>query len=243
MNDPIQSIFELVLARPVDRPDGEDPQLVHLWWSAPQQGDRLVQVYVDDQLHDVSLWPEQRAMWLMLDRRAAHRIELLGVSPDEACGVWQPRPELLEGWSPAVTDIATQTILRDQALPVHTQLRVSVDGALFDEAPAWPSDTSRGGFGAVFGEGGFGVDAATGPGLGLGELGYGPLGADGSAWRWRREDLAAGDHAIELTAVDHQGQTAATAFQRTATIERLPSAATSLDFDPVFTLQWDAGDA
>ena len=240
MNEPTQAIFELVLARPVDRQHGDDARLVHLAWVAPQQNDRLVQVYVNDALYDLTLWPEARSMWLMLDRRRAHRIELLAVSPSDERGVWAPRPEHLQGWSPAVSDVASIALLRDQTLPVEARLRVAVDGAVVDQGALWPSDTPRAGFGAVFGEGGFGIDAATGPGLGRGELGRGPLGSDSSAWRWRHPDLAAEAHQIDVTAVDDHEQTVTSAFSQSVAVERLPAPADALSTDDDFTLQWQA---
>jgi hypothetical protein len=238
MNEPTQTIFELVLARPIVRVGGDDPGLVHLWWAAPQQGDRLVQVYVDDRLYDVTPWPDQRELWLVLDRRQAHRIELLGVSIDDERGVWSPRLEHLRGWSPAVRDVGQLALLRDPTLPVHSQIEVMVDGALMDRAPLWPDDAPRAGFGAVFGEGGFGFDAATGPGLGLGELGRGPLGSDGTAWRWRHAELATGEHQVAIDAFDETGQPAATTLERTLAIERLPSPPDYVQMDDNFTLSW-----
>jgi hypothetical protein len=238
MNEPTQTIFDLVLARPIDRPGGEDGLLVHLWWRAPHQGERLVQVYVNDRLYDISLWSEQRAMWLMLDRRRPHRIELLGVSIDDARGVWTPQPEHLQGWSPAVHDIGEVELIRDHTLPVDTWLKVEVDSQVMDEAAVWPADVSRSGFGAVFGEGGFGIDAATGPGLGLGELGRGPLGSDGDAWRWRHAGLSEGEHSLAVRAEDPRGRAVASPLNSTLTIERLPKPGRNVHVDADFTLSW-----
>jgi len=239
MSAPTQTIFEHVLARPVDRPGGVDPKLVHVSWSAPQQGNRLAQVYVNDRLHEVSPWPEARELWLLLDRRRSHRIELLAIDANDERGVWRSRADQLAGWSPAVTDVASLAVLRDQKLPVDARFAVTVDGALSDRGAVWPGDVPRSGFGAVFGEGGFGIDAAAGPGLGLGELGYGPLGSDGSAWRWRRADLNEGTHDLTVAAIDGEGQAASSPLTQSITIQRLPQPAADLRVDNDFTLRWE----
>ena len=51
-----------------------------------------------------------------------------------------------------------------------------------------------------------GDDMTTGLGLGVGELGAGPLGYDGAAWRWKRNDLASGPHTVRIDALDQQIQ-------------------------------------
>jgi len=241
MNEPTQSVFEVVLARPVDRSEGTDAQLVELSWRAPVQGARVVQAYVDGQLHDVTPWSDSRSMWLLLDRRHCHRIELLAVPATEATDVWMPRPDYLSGWSRSVQDTAALTLVRDQTLPVDTQIEVAVDDNRSDVGALWPRDTARSGFGAVFGEGGFGVDAATGPGLGRGELGVGPLGSDGSRWRWRHTRLSEGEHIVTLTARNHHGEPVANALSRSVTIARLPRPPASVSTDEAFTLHWRAG--
>ena len=235
MTTSTQSIFELTLARPVTHAGGEHPALIHLWWRAPQQGDRLVQVYVDDELHDVTSDPAQRQMWLLLDRAHAHRLELLAVPFDQA---WNAQTALLNGWHPRVHDVARMAVLLDETLPIDTRLTVQVDGEVYDESELWPSNAHRSGFGALFGEGAFGFDAATGPGLGAGELGYGVLGAGGDAWRWRRSDLATEAHELALTAVDRTGQTAANSETQSVTIDRLAEPAKQLHVSDGFTLNW-----
>ncbi|MFW6059380.1 MAG: hypothetical protein ACODAQ_04320 [Phycisphaeraceae bacterium] len=230
-----QDIFELTLARPVTLLAGEHPALVHLWWRCVSPNERLVQVYVDDELYDVTAEPEQREMWLVLDRAEAHRIELLAVPIDQA---WRPQPEMLASWQPRVDDVARLTVLRDETLAVDAQVTVRVDGQPMDQAPLWPSDAHRGGFGGLFGEGGFGIDAATGPGLGVGEFGYGPLGADGTAWRWTHRRLEAGMHELSLTAIDHAGQPVADGVSRTVQIDRLAEPVSRIEFENDFTLRW-----
>lgn len=236
LNEPTQDVFELVLARPVATGAGEHGSLAHLWWSAPQQASRLVQVYVDRELTDVSTHPDQREMWLVLDRSAPRRIELLAVPPGD---VWAEQPEALGGWDPAITGEVTLGVLRDEALPVDTRLTVSVDGVDTDHGQVWPPSEHRGGFGGLFGVGGFGHDAATGPGLGRGELGWGPLGTDGRAWRWRGGDLQTGIHNIDLIPTDRSGQSVAPiAGVPGVVVDRLPEPASTFTIDPDFTLRW-----
>jgi len=226
-----QAIFELILARPVTIPAGEHPAMVHLWWRAAQQGERLVQVYVDDELYDVTADVMQRELWLLLDRAHTHRIELLAVSTDDP---WRAMPEMLNAWQPRVKDTAQVTVLRDETLAVDTRINVQVDDKPLDEGVLWPSEAHRSGFGALFGEGGFGFDAATGPGLGMGELGHGVLGADGAAWRWKRRNLSAGDHTLKLTTKDSTDQPTAS----DVTLDHLPAPARDLQVDADFTLTW-----
>lgn len=229
-----QDGFEVTLARPAVHGAGEEAALVHLWWRRSNDG-QLVQVYVDDELADVTVEPGQREMWLLLDRSRAHRIELLAVHPEE---VWVARPELLRQWSPRVRDVAKVAVLRDEALAVDARVRVAVDGQVVDEAPMWPSDVHRSGFGGLFGEGGFGVDAATGPGLGAGELGMGALGADGSAWRWRGVGLAEGAHTVSVSAVNANGAAAAVVAEREVVIQPLARPTAGVTVDEDFTLRW-----
>lgn len=239
MNAYTQDIFELVLARPLVHADGDDAMQVHLWWRAPQQGSRLVQVYVNDALHDVTAWPAHREMWLLLDRTQAQRIELLAVDPALVNDVWRPQPALLKQWSPGIADVAALSLVRDEALPVGTQVTVSIDGSEVDRGPLWSSETTRSGFGALFGEGGFGTDAATGPGLGEGELGFGPLGSGGTAWRWRRDDLPAGAQAIELAVHELDGQSVLAPMTLPPhTLERLPAPAQGVRAEPGPVLRW-----
>lgn len=237
MSAATQDVFELVLARPVVTAAGDHGALVHLWWRTTEAlGERLVQVYVDGELADVTAEPTQREMWLLIDRAQGRRIELLAVDPAEA---WRAQPESLVSWQPSVRSAAALALVRDEALPVDARVGVSVDGVLVDEAVLWAGQDHRGGFGALFGEGGFGIDAATGPGLGNGELGMGALGADGSAWRWRRDDLAIGTHALTVTAHDAGGQEAAPPHVlEDVAVDRLPEPTTTPTIDPDFTLRW-----
>lgn len=235
--EPTQDVFELTLVRAVGHEAGEDAVLAHLWWKATSQGERLVQVYVDDELTDVSMTVDQREMWLMLDRSSDHRVELLAVDADDADGLWVSHVDLLQAWQPAVTDVASIWAVRDERVAADADVSVLVDGGVVDEAALWPADVSRSGFGAVFGEGGFGTDTATGPGLGMGELGFGPLGADGTGWRWRRADLATGEHALIL-AVQEGSAPATQADLGTVMIARLAPPAKDLAIGAGFELSW-----
>lgn len=236
-----QDVFELVLARPVIARSGEHLALVHLWWSAPEQGDRLVQVYVDGELVEMSQDPLQRDLWLMCDRGRDHRIELLAVPLSGVDGIWHDRSDLLQGWDPAVKSGLSLAVLRDELLPVDTCVSVEVDGQIIDRGPMWPAWESRGGMGALFGLGAFGFDVVTGPGLGVGELGMGPLGTDGTAWRWDRGDLDLGEHVVGVSVRDGMGrQLMDPVLIEGVVVESLPAAASSLSIDPDFTLRWNA---
>jgi hypothetical protein len=235
-------VFELVLARPVVTDTSDHSHLVHLWWRAPQQGDRVVQVYVNDEVAAVTLDSEQREMWMSLDRTRPHRIELLAVDASGGDAIWTRRPDLLTSWQPRLNDRAAFTLIRDERLPVDTQICVSLDGGVVDRAPLWPAREHRGGFGALFGIGEFGRDAVTGPGLGtLGsELGMGPLGADGTAFRWSRGELPLGAHTLGIAAVDETGQAAAPPVTLAGIeADALPTPPQNLSISPDFTLSWN----
>lgn len=237
--DATQDVFELVLARPVITPAGEHPWLVQLWWRAPQQGDRLVQVYVQGELYDVTPDPSIKEICLLIDRAQTNRIELLAVPADDPQAVWRPQPEQLASWEPSVMSTAQVALVRDEVLPVDTQMGVSVDGVGTDHGAMWPNDETRSGFGALWGTGCFGYDDATGLGLGIGELGAGPLGADGTAWRWRRDDLGVGSHDIEVRAVNYAGLPVADALLiQNVLIDNLPDPVSGLAVDPSFRLSW-----
>lgn len=232
--DATQDVFELVLARPVVTPAGEHPRLVHLWWRAPMQGDRLVQVYVDEVLYDVTLNPAVREMILLLDRTRPNRIELLAVRADDAEVVWRPQPGMLNTWMPHVNSSAQVALVRDVALPADTQLVVEIDGGVADHGPMWPATETRSGPGD---------EDATGLGLGVGGLGAGPLGMDGTAWRWKRDGLDAGQRALNISAVDHAGRAVADAINLSVMIEQLPNPVTGFSISSGFQLAWAPPDS
>ena len=233
MSEPSQDAFELVLLRPL-QPDGEG--LAHLMWSAPEQADRLVQVYVDGRLYDVTLQAAQRELWLHLDRAGDTRIELLAV---EVADAWSDLSDQLTGWSPAFQTAASMAIVRDEALPVDSRVTVTVDGQADAGHRLWRGDDSRSGFGAHFGVGQFGHDNTTGPGHGLGEFATAPFGSGGAAWRWRRDDLTPGQHTLDLHVDDEREQRAAEIDAPVAiTIAALPQPAGALTINNNFVLHW-----
>lgn len=227
--DATQDVFELVLARPVMTAAGEHPRLVHLWWRAPMQGDKVVQVYVNDVLYDVTLDPALREMLLILDRTRQNRVELLTVPADDPQSIRRPQPGLLRTWKPALDGSARVALVRDVNLPVDTQLVVGIEGGVADHGPMWPATETRG----VPGD-----DDAMGLGLGVGELGTGPLGVDGTAWRWMRDDLEAGTHPVHVDAVNHAGQAVSDPLDFAVTIEHLPDPVKDFYVTPGFQLAW-----
>lgn len=233
---PTQAVFERVHARPVSPPDPQHGRLVHLAWSAPEQGDRLVQIYANGELAGTSMSPADREAWLVLDAAAHTQIELLAVTPNDAT---TPHTDALAGASPPACPAGSFDLTRDAALPIDARLRLTIDDsadALL--TPLFPADAARSGFGSVFGEGGFGYDAATGPGLGLGQLGYGPLGTDGDALRWRDRTLGTGDHTLHLALVDAAGRPASEQSDLPLTITRLPDPPAGLALDDDLQLTW-----
>lgn len=239
-----QEVFEVVLARSVVGGGGggeadQDQVLVHVWWRAPGQGERLVQVYVNGVLTEVTTHVEQRELWLMCDRTRTQRIELLAVDAGRSGMVWASHEGALDCWEPAVVGSAKMAVVRDEKLPADTRLIVEVDGREGDRGLMWPAGEHRGGFGGLFGLGEFGLDAVTGPGLGQGELGLGALGVDGTAWRWRSDDLAAGTHELKVKARDKRGvEVAGAVTVDGVVIEALPRAVAGFEVGGDFTLRW-----
>jgi len=234
-----QEVFEVVLAREVVAGGGGISGLMHLWWSAPEQGDRVVQVYLNGELVEVSQDPSQRELWLICDRSHAQRIELLAVPAGDPEGLWRSRSDLLGSCESNINSESCFSLVRDEQLPVDSEVFVAVDGQLIDSGVLWPASEHRGGFGSVFGLGGFGYDGITGPGLGRGELGMGPLGVDGTAWRWRRGDLEEGVHNLSVAVKDQGGQAVADlALLDEVTIEAMPLPATDFSIDSDYTLRW-----
>lgn len=233
MSTPESSLFTRVLVRPVAADDALHGVLFHLWWSAPEQGSRVVQVYANGRLHEAVTDPAERERWLLFPAGRSVRIELRAVPIAEA---WVPR--VLDTTDATPRDTAEVTLLRDPSVPVGAVVSVAVDDAPAEQALLFGPRDARIGFGAVFGFGGFGYDAVTGPGLGRGALGLGPLGADGEPWRWRRDDLPAGAHGLTLSLANSEGQPLAQAEPVDIEIETLPPPPMHLFIDDDLTLSW-----
>ncbi|MFI4860970.1 MAG: hypothetical protein ACIAXF_09850 [Phycisphaerales bacterium JB063] len=227
------NLFTRVLARQVAASDALHGVLTHLWWSAPAQGERVVQVYANERLHAVTLDPSHRELWLVFPPGRPVRLTLCAVDRSEA---WVPRGADPDAQAPR--DGVAVEVLRDPSVPVGARLCVTVDDGEAECAPLFGAGVGRSGFGGVFGFGGFGMDAAACPGLGLGELGLGPLGADGEAWRWCRDDLSAGPHQLGLALSDSTGGFVAQAQDVAFEIDRLPAPPAGLRVDDTLMLSW-----
>lgn len=234
-----QELVELVLGRAVITQAGEHDSLVHLWWRLRPGANDVVQVYVNDELTEVSHDPARPEAWLILDRGRAQRIELLALPREDPDSWWCPQPERLTSWSPKVCDRTQVRLLRDEAMPIDTQIEVRRNGELVAGGAMWPSDTPRSGFGGLFGVGAFGRDTAAGPGLGRGELGYGPLGTDAAAWTTAPINLPPGQNQLTIHTTDAAGQEIAPPLSPPPiAADALPQPARDLTISPDFTLAW-----
>ncbi|MHB1156096.1 MAG: hypothetical protein ACYC26_04575 [Phycisphaerales bacterium] len=217
---PPPEVFEQVLLRGTTLPG-----LLHLTWIASQQGQRFVQVYVNGELYDVSMNAGQREMWLHTDGLSDVSVELRMVEADQA---WMDQ---------SGRSVAELALLRDEGLPIDARVVVSVDGTDAAEGRLWDAMNFRSGFGGLFGEGEFGHDAASAPGMGMGELGVGAMGMDGVAWRWTSQAMAAGEHVLALRVTDMTGRTIAQAGEaRVVEIDANAKPASGLGIDGTFTL-------
>ena len=233
----------LTLGRAVVDDSGPHDALVLVsWlWDTPTPPPHRVQVYVNQTLVDVSDPDGPTERWLILDRQQPQVIELLAIDADDPAAAWIARPDRLTAYGGDRVHLPTAAVIRDEAWPIDTRLRLEVDGRPVAAGPLWPDDRARGGFGGLFGIGGFGTDAAAGPGLGQGELGFGPLGHDGTAWRCTPPPLPPGLHAMSLSAVDADGQPLADPLALPAVATRHPpSPPRDLHLDTDFTLTWTA---
>ncbi len=232
MNQPTQTIFERVLLRPVE-PDVTGAAL--LTWHA-DQGDWLVQVYVNGRLYDVTHRANQWQMWLHLDRRRMAIVELLAVDPTDR---WRDCSDHLSAGQPRWTTQASLAITRDETLSIDARVAVTVDGQPHTTEPLWGVDDNRGGFGGLFGIGEFGRDAATGPGHGLGEFGVGPFNSDATAWRWQTGSLPAGEHVIACVVHDRHGRAIAELAEPVhVVIDAAPALPRDVTIDADFNLTW-----
>ncbi len=196
-------------------------------------------MYIDETLYDVTHDATVRDMCLNLDRTRHHRIELLAVPIDDPEAIWWPQPGLLKGWQPKVNSTAKIELIRDEDLPVDTQLVISLDGKDVEHGPMWPPTEARAG---SLSEQGVTFDGAFGLGLGVGDLGAGPLGFDGTAWHWLRNDLDTGYHDVRITSVDQSGIPVSVPLDVSLLIEQLPSPVTGLSILAPLGITWETVD-
>ncbi|MEO1235561.1 MAG: hypothetical protein AAFX76_02105 [Planctomycetota bacterium] len=233
-------LLSAVVGRAVLDEAGEHDTLVHLQWRPPDTP-VAIQVYVNGDLADVVADSSSHEAWLILDRASVQEVELLALPLHNAVDVWAGPPTSNGGFETTATSRIQVALLRDETLPIDTKIGVLIDGNRVGEALFWNESDPRSGFGGLFGVGGFGRDAASGPGLGRGELGYGPLGIDGTAWRWRSLPLESGEHALELEASDAMGVSVGSASDLGSfATAPTPSPASHLSIDADFTLNWNA---
>lgn len=230
------SCFEMAQVWPVRVGPFLQAGLYHLRWRMANQADRLVQAYVDGHLTQVSTDPVQRSMWLTLDASCTHLIELVAVDASGDADPWQPWSNASAG---GCSGFVVLRMIRDARWPQGAVVVVRVDGNEVDRKSVWPASVSRGGFGSLFGVGGFGHDAATGPGLGVAALGHGPLGADTSPLSVQVAGLAPGDHTIELRIQDAAGQWIDQGGYQTTVTVSSQSNIEQLSLDGSGQLVWD----
>lgn len=214
-------IFEAIVARQ----SLDDPWDVRVSWRAPEQGDRLVQAYVDQRFAAVTTRSEDRELELILDPSRRRTIELLAVPVPQA-GV--EMPNLLSSRRRGERHAVTARVMRDEALPAASILAWRIDDQPESSKPVWPRDTHRGGFGGLFGLGAFGFDHATGPGLGRGQLGWGPLDADAEALTLCDESQPAGEHTVSIRLTDDAGREIASPLVQTQRVTRNPEPGSNL---------------
>lgn len=173
-------------ATPAFAGEHEHPNLVRVTWQDDNLQDHAAHIYLDGELIHITPNAQDRATWARIERDVPRRVQVLLVPNDDPADLARPRPERLPQENPPYQGPPTAIILRSPAAAPHAQAQVTSDsGTTPDFAELWPGRLSRPGFGGVFGEDEFGYDHAVGPGLGRGDLGFGPLGADAHALRYR----------------------------------------------------------
>jgi hypothetical protein len=214
--------------------------LARVSWSVDGLAGRSVRIYVDGVLWDVVCDGAVGEAWLMLDGAGARRVELASVAATEAfAGGADSTPLEVAGWSPGFETSAELAVIRDERLAVESEVRVSVDGVDDGGHRYWDAAESRGGFGGLFGAGGFGWDGGASVGLGLGEFGVYGFGFGGTAWRWRDDGLSEGDHVLGLRVEDGRGvELASLTEEAPASVEALPEAAAGLTVSEEMVLSW-----
>lgn len=233
-------VFEGVLVRSVKAGQADDPMRCLCRWSVAEPGDRLVQVYVDGVLAGVTDGPEQRELWVLVDRSQPHRIELLAIDADRPDLWMRSQPQAISSAADGSVVRPCITLLRDPNLPPDARVEIHVDGKALTHQPMWDHDEPRSGFGGLFGYGAFGYDDATAWGLGLGQLGLGPLGQDATAWHWHGPPLSPGTHQLAVQVRDGAGRVVTTAHTSQVAVDPAPASVTSLAIDQVPALTWQA---
>ncbi len=231
--------FESVVVRPVISMGVEHRRLVHLCWRTVESCDRLVQVYIDGLLSDVTNEPSQSSMWLSLDRSRAHVIELLSVPVTRRGDIHRSHRDKLwrRGEQPDDTCLSA-SLSRVNTFEPDTRIRVYLDGELRAESALWDVSVCRTGFGNLFGEGGFGFDGASGPGLGLGSLGGGSLHDISSFWTWRSPVSAPGEHLLTLQAISPSGVLRSPPLTVGCVTAEIPRAAVDIELGDDGVLRW-----
>lgn len=231
---PAQAIEDgSVLLRPAADPT--DGLALLSWRGDVPDATSAVQVYLDGELYDAAIDPNRRELWLRLPRSRNVTVELLTVPRVE---LWRDRSDELASWDPAWSSSASLAISRDEDIDDDVVVLATRDGEDEPPHPLWCAGDARSGFGGLFGEGGFGYDDATAPGMGLGEFGVGGFGRDGFAWRWSLRDLSEGDHELSLRIETPSGDPIAVSDTVTACIDRPPDTAATFGAHDNFTLQW-----
>lgn len=227
-----QDVFERVLVRPIVG----DASAVLVSWQPGVSAGEVVQVYVNGRLSEVVRRAAGAAneTWLPVEPVDEMRVELVATPVERA---WADHSHLLSAEKAYVTKAAV-ALVRDEALAVDSRVVVEVDGERDVEERLWGSLDARGGFGGLFGYEPFGQGTATGEGHGLDAFGEGAFGSGGRAWRWQRDDLAEGEHAVRVQVVDAAGKTVSEPVERTVTVERQPRPAEGVGIEDGDVLVW-----
>lgn len=205
------SPFERILVRQVTATDPMHRALFHLGWSAPTQGERVVQVYANGQLDAVTFHSAQREVWLLYPRGRARSLELIAVAPADA----MVSRCVDDAVAPGAYGCASIALGYDPAQTRGTMACVTVDSSEPMCAPLRP--TRR---------------------INSGEHRPGASGPEGYVWRWRSEPLPAGDHTLAVTQRDAIGRTHSPPINERVFVDRLPAAPCRLAISNGHTLSW-----
>lgn len=205
------SPFERILVRQVAATDPMHRALFHLWWSAPTQGERVVQVYANGQLDAVTFHPAQREVWLLYPPGRARALELIAVAPADAF----VSRGVDDAVAPGAYGCASIALGYDPAQTRGTMACVTVDSSEPMCAPLRPTRS-----------------------INSGEHRPGASGPEGHVWRWRSEPLPAGDHTLAVTQRDAIGRTHSPPITERVFVDRLPAAPCRLAISNGHTLSW-----